>query len=55
MMSILKRIIECNDSPILELVNQDVAKKIIDMLDIDTIGYLIEMNIWLQEYHIQIR
>ena len=51
--SIFSEIIQYIDSPILDLIDRDVALKMEDSLDIDTVMYLIQINMWLEEYRVQ--
>ncbi len=43
------------DSPILDIIDRNKTLKILYELDVDTIIYLIEINIWLEEYRVRIK
>lgn len=43
------------DSPILDIVDRNKVLKILYELDVDTIVYFIEINIWLEEYRVRIK
>jgi asparagine synthase (glutamine-hydrolysing) len=66
--NILNEIIEDNDSPILDLINKEYVKEIIEtngtaftrpwfgqlMTGPQLMAYLIQLNMWLEEYRVQI-
>lgn len=52
---ILQDILLYIDSPILDIIDRNKTLKILYELDVDTIIYLIEINIWLEEYRVRIK
>lgn len=52
---VLRDILLYIDSPILDIVDREEAIKLLYELEPETIIYLIEINIWLEEYRVRIK
>lgn len=52
---VLRDILLYIDSPILDIVDREEAIKLLYELEAGTIIYLIEINIWLEEYRVRIK
>lgn len=52
---VLRDILLYIDSPILDIVNREEVIKLLYELEPGTIIYLIEINIWLEEYRVRIK
>lgn len=52
---ILRDVLLYIDSPILDIVDREETIKILYELEPETIIYLIEINIWLEEYRVKIK